>query len=871
MIKKHILSPEQDFAATPTENVWVQANAGTGKTSVLIQRLLRILFRTPDNGTNGILCLTYTNAGAGEMRNRILSALRNWAMSSDAQLKKMLNGISLQKQVTTEDIIHAREIFFQYIDNPDILKIKTIHGFCEEILHRFPIEAGISPSWSLISGAPQKVLLQETFHRLINSPAKNDKIIPAFSYIVERVSESYLDDLLDILSKQYKNFFQINNIDTYREYFIEKTKELLNIKNPISKDFNPEKLQKIINITTEVQKSRKTPAIYLDNIITYTKQYIEKTIDFEKYKQAYLKKDDTPIDNVSKLDFLTEEQKRIYDIVQYETNSQIHKDTIAIFDLSAAFAKEYKQIKQNNNLLDFEDLILYTKKLFSDNATMGWVLSQLDISLSHILVDEAQDTSPLQWDILKLLSGDFFTDGNTDKKTRSIFVVGDTKQSIYGFQGADPTSFATSRHEIAKQIENNLRTIQEIPLTQSFRSTAPILNTVDTFFNNPNIVSISKFKNNPHKCFRKHDKGVVEIHKITSKQQDNKEIKDYISEISAKIKSIINSGKYSASDIMILVQQRKPLVSPLVAELKRNHINVAGNDRIILPEFTAIQDMLNLARWCINPDDDYSLCCALKSPIFLLKEHDIYNLCKIKNNTNHERTQIDTNAKLITIFEILESEHNDIYKQISDIKQHSEYMGPYSFFSYILNNNNTRKRMISALDNHIIDPIEEFMSICLSYERTQPGTLYHFLKWFITGGSEIKRDMDKSQGVRIVTVHSSKGLEAPVIFLIDTTKIPSTENIINITQDNNPIWLWVPRTPKSEIYKKLQQTVLDEQIAEYYRLLYVAMTRARDELYIYGFTPYNNANEISWHTQLWQTLSNNQTTDCIRITNDNIK
>ena len=179
--------------------------------------------------------------------------------------------------------------------------------------------------------------------------------------------------------------------------------------------------------------------------------------------------------------------------------------------------------------------------------------------------------------------------------------------------------------------------------------------------------------------------------------------------------------------------------------------------------------------------------------------------------------------------------------------------------------------MISALDNHIIDPIEEFMSICLSYERTQPGTLYHFLKWFITGGSEIKRDMDKSQGVRIVTVHSSKGLEAPVIFLIDTTKIPSTENIINITQDNNPIWLWVPRTPKSEIYKKLQQTVLDEQIAEYYRLLYVAMTRARDELYIYGFTPYNNANEISWHTQLWQTLSNNQTTDCIRITNDNIK
>jgi ATP-dependent helicase/nuclease subunit A len=145
------------------------------------------------------------------------------------------------------------------------------------------------------------------------------------------------------------------------------------------------------------------------------------------------------------------------------------------------------------------------------------------------------------------------------------------------------------------------------------------------------------------------------------------------------------------------------------------------------------------------------------------------------------------------------------------------------------------------------------------------------LKWFITGNSEIKRDMDKSQGVRIVTIHSSKGLEAPVIFLIDTTKIPESENIINITQDDKPIWIWVPRTPNSEIYKKLQSDILNTQIEEYYRLLYVAMTRARDELYIYGYTPYTKANQIAWHTQLWQTLSTDETSDIIRITNDDIK
>ena len=502
---------------------------------------------------------------------------------------------------------------------------------------------------------------------------------------------------------------------------------------------------------------------------------------------------------------------------------------------------------------------------------MGWILSQLDISLSHILVDEAQDTSPLQWDILRMLSGDFFTDGNTENNTRSIFVVGDTKQSIYGFQGADPQAFATSRDEIGKQIEQNLRTIREIPLTQSFRSTAPILNTVDKFFNAPEVISISNFNNNPHKCFRQDAQGIVEIHKITSKTLDDKDIKSYISQISTKIKSIINQGKYCASEIMILVQNRQPLVSPLVTELKKQNIDVAGSDRIVLPKFAAIQDMLNLVRWCLNTSDDYSLCCTLKSPIFFMKEQDIFNLCQIKNSTNNERIKTDKNAKNITIFEILESEYPNTHKQLSDIQNKANSLGPYSFFSLLLNHYNARKNFIAALGKQAIDPIEEFMTICLSYERTQPGTLYHFLKWFITGNSEIKRDMDKSQGLRIVTVHGSKGLEAPVIFLIDTTRIPESENIINITQDNKPIWLWVPRTPNSEIYKKLQSDTLNTQIEEYYRLLYVAMTRARDELYIYGYTPYTKANKIAWHTQLWQTLSSDTTTDIIRITNDDIK
>ncbi len=871
MTKKTILSVEQDSAANPLQNVWVQANAGTGKTSVLTQRLLRILFRAPDCNTTGILCLTYTNAGASEMRNRILTALRNWALASNADLQEVLQGISINTNITDGDIEHARAIFFKYIDTPEMLKIKTIHGFCEEVLRRFPIEAGISPSWSLISDAAQRVLLQETFESLINSTTTDNHVHDAFAHIVGRISETYMTDLLEVLSTQYKHFFQVKDIIKYRKYFIDTIKKFLNISETKKYEYTPQDLKKIIEIAEQEQNSTKKPVKYLDEIIKLTQQFIDTTIDFEKYKTVYLTADGNKKINISKKDYLIAEQERVYQLNQQNANKILLADTIALFDISAAFAMAYKQEKKIRNLLDFEDLILYTHKLFSNAETMGWILSQLDISLSHILVDEAQDTSPLQWEILRMLSGEFFTDGDTSKTPRSLFVVGDTKQSIYGFQGADPQAFANSRAEISNQIRNNTRTIQEIPLAQSFRSTAPILNTVDNFFSDPSIISISNFSNNPHKCFRTNAPGAVELHKLVTKQESNTTLKQYICKIADRIESIINSGKFLARDIMVLVQQRNPMTQPLTYELKRRNIDVAGSDRIILPNFPAIRDMLNLARWCLNPSDDFSLCCVLKSPIFYLTEQEIFNLCALKNTHNNPHNHNADNTPPLTIFEILHNTNPQIHTQLSKIKTLSETLAPYSFFSQILNTNNTRQKFISALGNQVIDPLEEFITICLSYERTQPGTLRQFLKWFITGASEIKRDMDASHGVRIVTVHGSKGLEAPVVFLIDTVRTPKTDNLLPIPSVNKmPVWLWGARGDNSAQRTAAQQTQNTSNIEEYYRLLYVAMTRARDELYIYGYTPNKNANQNSWHANLWRTLSNNTQNDYIRITNDNI-
>ena len=856
MTKKNTLSSEQEMAVEPTENVWVQANAGTGKTSVLTERLLRILFRSGDT-PGGILCLTYTNAAAGEMRNRILAAFQDWAMARDDELCEMLVGVAINKSPTDEDIAHARQIFFKYIDNPDILKIKTIHGFCEEVLHRFPTEAGISPSWSLVSDAPQRVLLREALEKVVNSNLNDSKIAAAFFHITSVVSEYKLDDLLGYVEQQYKNFFAVADFDNYRKYFIDTIQKNLNLEKQTNTDKPVQELKNIIEFAKNEKRAGKT----LQKLIELTTQYIENTIDFETYKSAYLTNSGTIIKNGLNYDWLEKEKQRAFLINSYNTNKQIFDDTVALFDFAAEFARAYKQIKRQHNVLDFEDLILYTHRLFSNPENMGWVLSQMDVSLSHILVDEAQDTGPLQWEILQMLTGDFFTDGDKNDMPRSIFVVGDTKQSIYGFQGTDPNAFARSREEIAKNIQNNVRQIREVPLTQSFRSTEPILKTVDMFFDDSRVKSLTSFINNPHKCFRLDAPGNVEIYELTTPGDNETAVarKEYIRNIANKIEFLISNKKYNPHDIMILVQQRNPMANPMTTELKKRNIPVAGSDRVILPNFPVIRDLMNLVRFCIKTDDDFSLCCVLKSPMFGLNEKAIYDICTTRKKNNQ------------TVYECIKTIYPDIYNILTDFISVCAASGPYGFFTHVLDNYNMREKMVSALGNQILDPLEEFITICLAYERTQPGGLKRFIKWFITGGAEIKRDMDSGDGVRIVTVHGSKGLQAKCVFLIDTVSMPKSSNFYTVPNCRWPVWIWTPHSPDgfSPEFDALRKIQVQKNIEESFRLLYVAMTRACDELYIYGFTPNKNAPDLSWHSMLWNVLSNkvSKKDNVLRISN----
>ena len=846
------MSPEQNTAANPRINVFVQANAGTGKTSVLVQRLLRILFNSPDCTASGILCLTYTNAGAGVMRNRILDWLRYWAQAPDDKVAELLRPIVSSLPVTDQDIAHARSIFFQYIDAPEMLKIKTFHSFCEEILHRFPLEAGIAPGWTLVSDAGQKVLLQNAFSQILNTTRQ--EILDAFERIVGCISEYKLDKVIRVLADKYKSFLQVDNIVNYRKYFVDTTWKYLGLDNAPQMEISDAELKKVHDLAQELQNGKKKPVNYLTNIINATQQLIDKTIDFQEYKKAYLKSTDEEIaSNVSKCPDLLPEAERVYRINQYLINERIFQNTMAMFDLIAEFAHNYQRSKREQNLLDFDDLILLTHRLFSDAETMGWVLSQLDVSLSHILVDEAQDTSPEQWDVIKMLLGDFFADGDTSQLPRSLFVVGDVKQSIYAFQGADATAFVRARDSIAAQIKNDQRALQNISLEQNFRSAQPVLTAVDAVFDDEKLASDGQFTNMPHICGRPSLQGAVEIHQLVSKKSTDKTYDDYIDIVADKIASLVDSG-VMAGDIMVLVQSRNRLVRDMSSALKRRNIAIAGLDRIVLPDFVAIRDFLNLIRWCLNVNDDYSLCCALKSPFFCLTEAEIYNLCTLRNSANAAIKKQGSDDPYLTLYAIIRQHRPDIYERLRQIRRLSKSSGPYTFVTTLLNTDNVRQRFIGAMGRQVIEPLEEFVTICLSYERTQPGTLYHFLKWFIVSNSEIKRDMQAATGVRIMTVHGSKGLEAKYVFLIDMANLPKMSEVLPIAAQKYPVWMWAPRKTFSTIHLAARADYADFLLQEYYRLLYVAMTRAQNELYIYAQSD-DAVSDVAWHSQVWRILS----------------
>jgi len=878
-------SLSQRLASDPKKSAWVSANAGSGKTHVLVNRIIRLMLDGANPGK--ILALTFTKAAAAEMANRLNQRLAGWAMLGHDELAGDIAGIT-GTAPSPDQLLRARRLFAHALETPGGLKIQTIHAFCERILHRFALEANVAPEFEILDDRTGSELLNEARDRVFENP--DEAAIKDLKVVSSALSAAGFDGLIAQVLKRRTLLRAFHRTHGGLDEMIIRLRNVFKLKPEETKDTLMEKaiggtLPEVIpaliefysaGTKTDIEKSDTLIAMARsdspeDRLNLYKSLFFTKAGDRRK-KLATKKISDENSDIARHLE---EEAERIGKLVEKLASVRIADFTGSLLNLADKILENYEVAKNDRALLDYDDLIRHTADLLSQTQAAAWVLYKLDSGIDHILVDEAQDTNLDQWQVVSALSNEFFAGVGIGNPVRTVFAVGDEKQSIFSFQGASPEEFDRMRRHFQRRAGFVDHDFEKVELTVSFRSTAQVLEAVDlTFAQETAAQGMTSFGAAPvHEAYRHGHAGLVEIWPPEMPGDEDEKDPwdaplDYVStasprvklahRIAASIKGWIDKETLTprgrtvrAGDILILVRRRNNFVDAMVEALKERDVPVAGIDRMRLSQQLAIMDLLALARFVLLPQDDLNLAVVLKGPLFGLGEDDLFELA-------HNRKSTLWRA-------LATSGLTEIHDQLTALLLRADRVPPYEFFARILNADNGRQKFIKRLGLEANDPIDEFLSLSLEYEKTSTPSLQGFVAWFGASDVDAKRDMEHGRNeVRIMTVHGAKGLEANIVILPDTChQVPDNTKQANILTKEfeeqggktHDLLIWRPN--KSFENNTVKQCLEDKQqaeMAEYNRLLYVAMTRARDRLYIAGYEGKRASSPSSWYHLVSQAL-----------------
>lgn len=874
-----LASEKQRQAANPDKSVWVEASAGTGKTKVLSDRVLRLLLKGVVPAK--ILCLTYTKAAAVEMNTRIAGRLSRWAVSSEEQLQKELEnllGRQLNENQADQELkAIARKLFAILLDTPGGMKIQTIHSFCQEILKRFPLEAKISPYFEVMDERSAAEALNQVKNRLLQKieTEPDSRAAQSLAYITQTVAEAVFPKIMNnITANRNKISRLLSRFDSLSE-LLQQTAHRLGLSETDSREsviaafaasVDYDELKVMMNALFAGSESDKQRAEILAQII----EQGVGTDNLLLFKNLFL----TSGRLRSRL--ATKEAVKVYpQIVDKMTDIGLSlqkldnklaavgllASTRAVLYLAEDLISGYNAYKRLHSKMDYEDLIVLTRHLLEDKTVADWVLFKLDGGIDNVLIDEAQDTSPDQWAIVKAVTQDFFDGASAKNQLRTVFAVGDRKQSIYSFQGADPKEFENMRRYFAQQLQP-FGNFEEVKLDVSFRSTEAILETVNKVFSLPGAKSgvVLEGQDITHTPSRIGDGGKVELWPLVEAEaEENADVwlppverkiasstsSRLAKQIAERIKKMVESKELLVSqnrpvryaDFMILVQRRNSFVEELVRECKNADVAIAGVDKIKLLEQIAVQDLVAVARFLLLPADDLTLAVILKSPLFGLDDDDLFKLC-------YQRGGASLWTRLSDF-----SEYAEIYTSLQELLNMADYARPFELYSHILNKMKGRQKFISRLGYEAVDGIDEFMNLTLNFEQEHIPSLQAFVEWVEKDEVEIKRELEQSDidAVRIMTVHGSKGLQSPIVILPDTVRVKSIKNEAGLLWDDEVLYYPFNSDNYEENCKKIKEQEKESSLEEYRRLLYVALTRAEDRLCICGYTKNREAKEESWY------------------------
>jgi ATP-dependent helicase/nuclease subunit A len=883
------MTMEQARAANPNTSVWVQASAGTGKTKVLTDRVLRLLLAGA--APTRLLALTFTKAAAAEMANRLLARLGKWTTLTDADLAhemEVLTGTVPEE----EDLHRARSLFAIVLDEPGGIKIQTIHSFCQSILGRFPIEAGISPQFELLDDRTAQDMMFTARERMLMlaRDGADPALVDSLRTITAYGQEGNFADLMQELVRERGRLAAL--LDRHRgvDQVIDELRTVLDVapgstvENALAAACEPgvadeQGLRRVCEAMLQAGKTDKENGARIAAWL----ETDDRLSAFESYRQAFftstggrrakLCHGETEKACAFALDVLSAEAARL-DALRDRLNAiRMFEANASLLRLGLTVLEEYRAAKHSRALIDFDDLILKTRELLSTRAATEWVLYKLDGGIDHVLLDEAQDTNPDQWEVVSSLVGDFFSGIGVADITRTVFAVGDTKQSIYSFQRADPAGFARMRDNFSRQSKDAGLSWDEVALDVSFRSVASVLEAVDVVFAQTQARSgvgldEAEIAHRPH---RTGHAGVVEVWPLpsapeqvtfqsweapveyTHSQSGDMRLAQVIA---GQIKHWIASGEILESkgrpirpgDVLVMVRRRTKFVEALVRSLKEAGIPVAGADRMVLTEQIAVMDMLALGKFLLLPEDDYNLACLLKSPLYNLGDDHLFALCHGRHGSLWKALRAKRQDD--ALFEAATA-------ALEDLLAEADYVRPFELFSHVLGARGGRRKMLARLGPDASDPLDELLNMALAFEKTGVPTLQGFLHWVEAGDAEIKRDAEQSgrDEVRIMTVHGAKGLQAPIVFMPDTTQVPTHLPLV-LWPAADGVPLWAPRREiEDPLYRAARVVATAARDQEYNRLLYVAMTRAEDRLYVCGWPVGSTPAPGSWYEMIWSGLA----------------
>jgi len=890
----------QREASDPHVSAWVTASAGTGKTKVLTERVLRLLLE----GTRPerILCLTFTKAAAAEMATRLSGNLAAWAVVGDGELADLI--VELTGEMPGDEVLRAaRRLFARVLDAPGGIKILTIHAFCQALLKRFPVEAGVAPHFTVLEERDALDLLSEVQRELLAAamPGKghDPAIADALAEVTGHAGEIGFADLVAELTRARGRLRRLIDVTggiatlegaIYAGLGISPEDDRATVLTPASMDtaFDGAGLRNAASAMLEKggvndQKHGRVIADWLAEP--------ERRHDlFETYESAFVIKDGSRRKSlISKAalatapgadEILAEEAERLAAVRVRLDAVTVARASAALMRLGAQMLDAYAARKRTRAMLDFDDLILKARGLLADTADAAWVLYKLDGGIDHILIDEAQDTNPDQWAVVQSLAEEFFAGlgarGGGSERPRTVFAVGDVKQSIFSFQGADPSGFGEMREHFSQKVASAGERFEPVGLDVSFRSTRAVLQAVDAVFADDAARDGVAPPGEPitHIAQRREAAGLVELWPAVKPRNpdtpepwsppvDRAAADAPRARLAARIAKTIHDWREEGalldstgrpirpSDVMILVRRRRGFVEELVRELRDREVAVAGVDRLVLSDQIAVMDLAALGRFLVLPQDDLTLAALLKSPLVGLNEDQLFTLA-------HDRGR-ETLWAVLARRAGEDPAFMEAHKILARLLARVDFAPPYELFAEVVEAAGGRKAFAARLGHEAEDAVDEFLSLALDYERTHTPSLQGFLHWLEAGETEVKRDLEQGERdeVRVMTIHGSKGLQAPIVFLADTMALPPT---------GDPMILWPgPNGPRAPVWapnRKLERSVdagardaiNAKRLEEYRRLLYVAMTRAEDRLYICGWETRNSPSMECWYNLAAQGL-----------------